>query len=116
MTSPGRSAGAGTSRRRSRASRLGWIAAGASLGLVIVAAWSWRDARPFGLVPIIGLPERIQLCGRSYDGGGGGPVQTVTEVRGDRRLRARHRRPVDPSLVRAGGMHDRRARRAMSYR
>jgi hypothetical protein len=48
---------------------------------VVAGAWAWRDARPFGEVALIGLPERIDLCGRSYDGGGQGPVRTVSEVR-----------------------------------
>lgn len=68
-------------RRRLRPSGPARTLAGAALVLVIAAAWAWRDARPFGPVPLIGLPERIHLCGRSYNGGGQGPVRSVGEVR-----------------------------------
>ena len=52
-----------------------------AIAVAVLVIWTWRDARPFGPLPFLGLPERIDLCGRSYDGGGQSPAMTVAEVR-----------------------------------
>ena len=62
-------------RRRPRS-----IAIGIVVALALLAIWAWRDPRPFGQLPIVGTPQRIHLCGRTYDASVG-PLWTVDQLR-----------------------------------
>ena len=62
-------------RRRPRALDIGIVVA-----LVLLAIWAWRDPRPFGQLPIIGTPQRIHLCGRTYEASIG-PLWTIDQLR-----------------------------------
>jgi hypothetical protein len=66
---------ANVARRRPRSFDIGIVVA-----LVLLAIWAWRDPRPFGQLPIVGTPFRIDLCGRTYEASSG-PLWTVDQLR-----------------------------------